>query len=317
MKEERQPPLRLQQEEALARRLSKSSPLLPKIHSSIEGRKAGYRGEKAMDYHLTFLPPNKYLILRGPHLIDQYSFQIDTLLLSPNLIILIETKNFAGEIFFDKDSNQMIQKNDSIEKGYDNPLEQVKRQTYQLKNVLSKFKFPFIPTEHYVTFSNPKTILKTNDPQLFKRIFHAEHFIKNLAIAEKRYPNSVTDDKMIRKIYRTLAKESKKTKSKGVLEIWEVSEEEVIRGVECPGCQRIPMTRLHHTWFCPSCKLISKDAHVAAIKDYFLLIGPTITNKQCREFLHIPSRRTAERILQSMGLNKIGTTKGTYYMEKK
>ncbi len=142
MKDERKLPLRLQQEEALARRIHKAHPLLPKILKSIGARKAGYRGEQNIDYHLTFLPQNKYTILRDLQLTDQYPFQMDTVLLSPQLIFVIETKNITGTLFFDKNSNQMIRTIDNVEEGFPNPLLQVQRQTHQLKNWLLQHKLP-------------------------------------------------------------------------------------------------------------------------------------------------------------------------------
>ena len=80
--------------------LSKNHPLLPKIHSSIERRKAGYRGELNMDYHLTFLPPKRYSIVRDLHLTDQFPFQIDTVLLSSQLIVILEKLKTSMVSFF-------------------------------------------------------------------------------------------------------------------------------------------------------------------------------------------------------------------------
>ena len=314
MTQERKPPLRLLQEEALAGRISKAHPLLPKISNSIGARKAGYRGEQDIDYHLTFLPQNKYTILRDLRLIDQFPFQMDTVLLSRNLIFAIETKNISGTLFFDKNSNQMIRTIDDVEEGFSNPLLQVQRQTHQLKNWLLQHKFPPIPIEYLVTIRQPKTILKSNQPQIFNKIIHTDHVIDKIISIEKGYPSHIVDEKTIRKISKALIKEDT-SESNDILESWRISPQEIITGVACPACHRIPMIRLFSTWYCPSCKEESKDAHIQAIKDYFLLMGSTITNKQCREFLHIPSRRTSEQLLQSMNLTKIGSTKGVFYTE--
>ena len=314
MTQERKPPLRLLQEEALAGRISKTHPLLPKILNSIGARKGGYRGEQDIDYHLTFLPQNKYTILRGLRLIDQFPFQIDTVLLSTQLIFAIETKNISGTLFFDKNSNQMIRKINDVEEGFPNPLLQVQRQTHQLKNWLLQHKFPPIPIEYLVTISQPKTILKSNQPQIFNKIFHTDHVVDKIISIEKGYPSHIVDEKGIRKISKMLIKEDTSS-SNNILASWGISPQEIITGVACPACHRIPMIRLFSTWYCPSCKEESKDAHIQALKDYFLLMGSTITNKQCREFLHIPSRRTSEQLLKSMNLTKVGSTKGIYYTE--
>ena len=207
MTQERRPPLRLLQEEALARRLPKTHPLLPKILNSIGARKGGYRGEQDIDYHLTFLPQNKYTIFRGLRLIDQFAFQIDTVLLSTKLIFAIETKNYSGTLYFDKDSKQMIRRMDDVEEGFPNPLLQVQRQTHQLKNWLLQHKFPPIPIESLVTISQPKTILKSNQPEIFKKIFHTEHVVDKIISIEKGYSSHIVDEKGIRRISKMLVKE--------------------------------------------------------------------------------------------------------------
>jgi hypothetical protein len=314
MRQERKPPLRLLQEEALTGRISKTHPLLPKILNSIGARKGGYRGEQDIDYHLTFLPQNKYTILRDLRLIDQFPFQIDTVLLSTQLILAIETKNISGTLFFDKNSNQMIRKINDVEEGFSNPLLQVQRQTHQLKNWLLQHKFPPIPIEYLVTISQPKTILKSNHPQIFNKVIHTDQVVDKIISIEKSYPSHIVDEKGIRRISKMLIKEDTSS-SNNILASWGITPQEIITGVACPACHRIPMIRLFSTWYCPSCKEESKDAHIQALKDYFLLMGSTITNKQCREFLHISSRRTSEQLLKSMNLTKVGSTKGIYYTE--
>jgi hypothetical protein len=315
MNKERKIPIRLLQEEALLRRLPKGHPLLPKIGSSVERRKAGHRGEQNIDYHLSFLPQNKYLIFRGLRLIDQHPFQIDTLLLSPRLILSIETKNISGTLTFDKHSEQMIRKYGDTEEGFSNPLRQAERQVIQLRNWLHKHKFPAIPIEYFVTISQSQTILKSNHMNLFEKVIHTEQVVNRIQSIDKRYRTDIIDEKMIRKISRTLIKEDTYASS-DILKSWNISPSEIVPGVECPFCHTIPMTRTHGKWCCSVCKEISKDAHIQAIKDYFLLLGKTMSNKQCREFLFISSKRTAEQLLNSMNLTREGVTRGIVYRMK-
>ncbi|WP_338471742.1 nuclease-related domain-containing protein [Niallia sp. XMNu-256] len=314
MKNERKPPLRLLQEEALARRLPKNHPILPKVHNSIEKRRAGYRGELNMDYHLTFLPHNRYTIVRDLHLTDQFPFQIDTLLLSPQVIFILETKNIFGELFFDKYSKQLIRTVEGNENGFTNPREQAQRQSYQFQNWLIKHNFPSIPIEHFATISYPQSIMKTNDEKLFDRVFHTEHIVNKILEFEQPYSTSVADSKMIRKIHKTLIKENTPMKI-NILNKWGISPHEIIKDIQCPTCLRYPMKRNHGIWFCPYCMNESKEGHIQAIKDYFLLFDSPITNKTCREFLLLSSRRTSQQILNSMNLIKKGTTKSVFYIE--
>ena len=73
------------------------------------------------------------------------------------------------------------------------------------------------------------------------------------------------------------------------------------------------MTKYRGGWRCPTCSYKSSHAHVQAIRDWFLLFGGKMTNKDCREFLNIPQRSTATRILQSMQLHTEGEKRNRTY----
>lgn len=314
MKNERSIPIILQKEEALSRRLPRNHHKLPKLLESIEMRKAGLRGELNVDYHLTFLPKNKYIIIKGIQLTDKYSFQIDTLLLSKHLFFLLEIKNYSGTLTYDKNSKQLIQNYNNTEKGYPNPIQQAQRQLYQLRDWLEHHKFPPIPIEYLISISQAKTILKSNDPAIFKKIMHADHIVNRIKEIEPDYPSLVLDEKTLRKISKTLLKENTSS-SPSILEKWNIIKTEVLPGVICPQCHKLPMLRVSSAWYCQFCKSTSKDAHIQAIQDYFWLLGDSISNKQCRDFLLLSSRRTAQNILVSMKLTSFGAKKGVYYTE--
>jgi hypothetical protein len=93
--------------------------------------------------------------------------------------------------------------------------------------------------------------------------------------------------------------------------------EDMIQGVQCPQCNKFHMDRMHGTWICKHCGHISKEAHIPAIKDFFLLHGFQISNKQLRSFLLINSVYTGNRILQALELLTAGSTKDRIYSTKK
>ena len=209
---------------------------------------------------------------------------MDTLLISPWLIILIESKNYSGLLFFDKHSNQLIRTIGAIEEGFPNPLLQVQRQVQQLKNWLALHKLPPIPIEYIVTISQSKTIIKSNHPEIFHNVVHDEQVMGKIGALEKCYPTPMANEKTIRKIIKLILKEDAPLSS-NILEAWKYLPLEIIPGVACPFCHKIPMTRIFSTWYCPFCKSESKSAHIQAVSDYFLLMSSTITNRQCRSFL--------------------------------
>ena len=73
------------------------------------------------------------------------------------------------------------------------------------------------------------------------------------------------------------------------------------------------MMRKWGKWLCGSCSFISRDAHFTALRDYALLIKPTITNRELRTFLHVESEYVATRLLNSLNVPYTGSTKDRVY----
>ena len=59
---ERGKPIKIDQLEALLRGLNKNHSKIPLIEPDLKKRKAGYNGEKAVDYQLSFLKDKKYMV---------------------------------------------------------------------------------------------------------------------------------------------------------------------------------------------------------------------------------------------------------------
>ncbi len=139
-------PLALQQYQALERRLPANHPKMPLIQENLRKRLAGYKGECALDYPLSFLPEKKYSILHDVRLqANGHFFQIDTILLSEMFIVLIDAKNMAGKLYFDPRFHQLIQTLDGEEKAYSDPLIQARRHKELFTQWLAKNKLPSAP----------------------------------------------------------------------------------------------------------------------------------------------------------------------------
>ncbi len=98
---ERKSPDFIQRMEALLRRLPASHSKRVLIENDLAKRKAGFRGEEAVDYFLKHL--NEFTIIHDIRLAggnDDF-FQIDALLLYSNFILILEIKNISGTIYFD------------------------------------------------------------------------------------------------------------------------------------------------------------------------------------------------------------------------
>jgi len=106
---ERKMSVHLLQLEALLRRLPAHHPKKNVVVESLAKFMAGYKGEQAIEYPLSFLSETKYSILYDIRLFDQkHYFQIDALIVSSCFLLFLEIKNIIGTLIFDAKFNQLI-----------------------------------------------------------------------------------------------------------------------------------------------------------------------------------------------------------------
>lgn len=312
---ERTLPLRIQMNDALLRRLPVKHKKRKLIEADQANREAGFHGEQTADFFLNPLPADDYHVVNGLRLIIDHSpFQMDTLLITPNYSLIIEVKNLSGKIIYDAANDQFIQMKDGVEKRIRNPMAQVYRQRFLLGKWFHQHNFPPAPMECLVVNSNQNTIFKMEpeNHDIFKGIIHAESLMKrihNIHAGRKKVFRAIVEMKEVTKKLEA----SNTPLHVDLLKEYDISYNELIKGVRCPGCRRFPMVRGYGTWYCKSCQTRSKTAHEQAFDDYFLLVKPSITNRECRDFLLISSRHTAKRLLESQNLNSSGKYKKRNY----
>ncbi|TMU84445.1 NERD domain-containing protein [Bacillus sp. BHET2] len=302
--------------QALLRRLPLNHPKIPQISEEIGKRMAGFKGEKSLDYPLSFLEPKKYFILHDLRIPYKDSFfQLDTLLISTKFILIIEVKYISGIAYFDPVFNQLIQTKAGTELALPDPTVQIKRQGAKLLNWLTKNGFFDIPLSSFVVMSNDRSIIKTTSENktLNKIVIHRHNLLDKVRDYERLNRKESLSTKDLKKLIRTLKRHHTEARP-SILERFSISEEDLLKGVICQMCNNRPLVRKHSTWVCIKCERKDKSAHIQALKDYELLIGPTITNNQLRKYLQIDSSHVAKRLLQSLNLSTTGTKKGTKYI---
>jgi Nuclease-related domain len=204
---ERKVPIRLKQAEALRNRLLTQHKKSPEIESEIARRRAGFRGEQNLDYHLSFLPDSKnYTIFKDLNLKDRHTFQIDTLLISSYYALIIEVKNYSGILHIDPHTKQLIRKKGQNTDGFPNLILQAIRHQKQLKNWLQKEKFESYPVEYLVAFHEGNSIFKSDqmDKRLFNRLIFADNIHNKLNQFETIHQIPEFDQNRIRKLKKRL-----------------------------------------------------------------------------------------------------------------
>jgi hypothetical protein len=319
VKKEREYPLRLKQDEALLRNLRPDHKKRAEIRRNIRKGKAGFRGEEELDYHLSFLPEDQFLIFNDLRLAYQNRhFQLDTLLLSLQASFLIESKNIYGHLFFDSHTKQLIRTFDGQKDGFPDPLLQVERQKTNFQKWLSQFTIKPIPIYVFVSIGQTSTILETQpgNYHIFKKIFHAEHIPNQILLIMKEHPEPRISPYQLKKMSDLLLKEHT-PEQPSILSTYPIPLSDLLPGVPCPNCSLRPMKRIHGKWQCEQCNHLSRNAHVQVIEDYLLLHG-SINNPQCRSLLGINQIHTVKRMLKSMNVPYTGTDKNrTYYLSMK
>ncbi|MGE8203542.1 nuclease-related domain-containing protein [Heyndrickxia sp. NPDC080065] len=309
-------PFRIFMDIALLRRTPSHHLKKRYIEEDLTKRKVGYRGEQTLKYYLEFIPDNDYYIFHNIRLkCGVHIFQIDTLILTPNFILIIEVKNYSGTLIFEKHSDQLIRIYQNKEEIFPNPIFQVQRHQIQLERLLKQYNLPTLPIEHIVIISNSSTQIKTsqNNLQIYEKVLHPEKIISKMEELINRYKEIKIKPHTLKKISQLL--HSKHIPDiPNITKLFEIPKHEIIKGIQCPSCLNYPMIRKHGTWYCPICHDTSKDAHAQAILDYFLLIEPTITNRKCQEFILYSNRKIVTNLLSSMNLPISGNDGGRKYL---
>lgn len=313
---ERRPPLILLKLEALLRRLPNSHSSRHLIEKDYLKVKAGFNGEKKIDYYLGLLPQNEFSILHNIRLKNEQNhfFQIDTILISSKFVLLIEVKNMLGNIIFERDFNQFIRIHNQSEESFPNPLLQVEYHQRQISSFFQKQKLIFPPIHTFIIISNSSSVIKSTlrSTQVLENVFHAELLPSKIKQLNNIETKQLLSSNQIRKITKIILK-NHTTLNSSVLERYNLTENDIMKGVICPNCLVNKMKRVYGKWYC-KCSYISKDAHIQAIRDYAYLICPTMSNQHVRDFLQLSSTSVASKLLKSLNLDHSGHTKGRKYL---
>lgn len=298
--------------EAIVRRLPVNHPRKTEFENKLSRKRAGYKGEKELDYHISQIDHSKFTVLhdiRIPY--NDTHFQIDTLFISNSFIIPIDSKYYAGTLEFYPEFNQMIQYLNGIEKVYPDPILQTKIQGRQLKAFLTSHQFSPPPFEPLVAITNSQALIKnpTQNKEVSQRVFKSPGIFYKINPFHDKYQKDVITNQDIKKMVKLLLRKN----TPYLPDIKELPYSEFQKGVECPKCHTIGMERFHGLWGCKKCGHTSKDTHVTALKDFFLINGPSISNAQFSDFLNISSIHQSKRLLSALDLDSTGSTKGRIY----
>lgn len=308
-------PILLVKTDALNARLPPNHPMKENINHDARILRAGYNGEKSLSFTLSLISNSSNHIFHYLRIPDQYGhFQLDVFILTRLYGVIIEVKNIYGTVSFD-DMGQMIRTANEIEEGFHNPIEQIAVQEYRLRKWLKQKRYSNFPIEKIVVFSNSNTILRnfTNDRTLHEKVIHEAQLLSKLGkIANKYEKPSLTTRQWKRLTEKFL--EAHTEQKIDILNKYGIHKNQLLKGVFCQSCKLPSMVRIHGSWKCAQCGEMSPDAHMAAFRDYYLLNGNVVSNREAREFLNVSSPDIVKQLLQNGPFEKLGNGSATKYV---
>lgn len=296
-------PLALQMLDALISRMQPYHPRLQEMRRDAAIRNKGYYGELQVDYHLEKLAQQATMLQDVSLSIHGRNVQIDTVIITNHAIYCIESKNYDGTITFNTILRQFTRNNGENEAGFRYPISQVKNQKIQLMTWLHEQGLRNIPVYYFIAISEPSTIIKAKGDEhaIAKVVAHAEHIPAMILERDQTLKREGRKTLRRHKIGKIILRACQ-TYSIDVMRKYNIEKKDILPGIHCPSCQKLWMERKWGKWLCNRCGKASKQAHLQALNDYFILINPSITNKNAMHFLKVSSRHIVSRLLKNSHL---------------
>lgn len=303
------PPPHVLMLQALHHRLPSHHPQYPYVKKKLQNELSGNFGESKLLYPLSKFPVRNKSLPNVRLSLDKNYFQLDYLIITRRFLLILESKYYSDDLIFDETVYQVIQKKEQGFRVFDDPVLQVEEQSFQLATWLENHGFLNLPIESFVVMTNARTRLQINPTNLH----HAEKVIslQRLPSLFRELIAKYNDDLLTNSDISFLENKIKISHQNylpNILDRYQVSKDEIKKGVFCMNCGNLGMKMIHLRWQCPACNYRDPYAHENALKDYFLLVDKSISNKEFRQFTHLKARSTSRDILRRSAKGLIGNT---------
>ncbi|MFT8390465.1 MAG: NERD domain-containing protein [Sporolactobacillus sp.] len=311
-------PYHLLQYEACLRRLPPGS-AFKTLSLQAKNYRAGFKGEQMLEPLLNDLPRKDYYVFHDLRLSNRFfCFQIDYLILTLSFFLILEVKNIAGICALDFNSHTLKRKLEDHFDSYDDPTIQAAKLRLQFQDWLCLHcpQYASFPIEDRVVFPSPATFIHLENglaEQQDKIIRGPQLRLRMNSLTDRYSANVHTSLKSIHTLSDKLLT-AHQPKRVNLFDTYSISPESIIKGVQCPNCAHLPMTRLRQNWLCPKCGHAAPKAYQSALTDYQLIFGNKITSRQCKDFLQLDSLSTARYLLKSINPKPLGARKNRTFL---
>lgn len=272
---------------------------------------AGYTGECYVDNFLKKVTFHKhYAIFKDLHIpVNEHTFlQIDTLIVTPQYIAVLEIKNIRGKISFQRHPYQLIRELNGETTSFKCPEQQLKRHLKNLDTILSQVKIN-VPIKGLIVFAYSKTHV-INPPEsagISMGCDIVEH------IEQWNELPSLLTLKAFNKLISYLRFHSTEYLPNPISATYSLEFSQIITGLMCPICHN----KISNNKPCLTCKVSKKTMQRNAIEDWFYLVKSTMSNRECVQFLELKDKFAANYLLKTMDLHKINVHRYRHYTLRK
>ncbi|WP_062107179.1 nuclease-related domain-containing protein [Bacillus niameyensis] len=305
---ERSPALSLIGVKASASRLKSHHYAQPILASKSLSLEAGISGEQKVESVLNrHAFPMNYRVLHDLTLKTSQTFQMDHIFSTLSYSLVLETKNISGKLRFQENPDQLvrIRENGQID-AFECPAAQVRRNCELLQEWYAS-KNIYLPVYGVVVLAYPKQIVELA-PKKTKVLFPSQisSFIRKLP------QKPILSEESLHQLALELRDSNEPYIPRPICLAYDIPKSDIMTGVRCSSCDFLGMEKVLRGWHCLKCEHRDRFAHIQTMMEWFLIMGDTMTNKDCREFLHV-DMKTATRILQSIDLIGSGGKRNRTY----
>lgn len=294
--------------QALVTRLQPTHPQYQSLQQELKNKEAGDFGEQYVMKELQQIALlNDCYIFHNVIIPSVFHMQIDILLIVPNAIILLEIKNIRGTVHFKSDPRQLIRTSEFGE------VHVFTHPEIQLEQYIQGMKH-FLDTQHITIPIYGAVVFPFNNVNIHREDGRLPILMaKELPIFLHQHLEKNKETATMTEIKNLILSHLRDRTPFPLCQYYQIDASALRRGVYCENCGAFGMKKLKIGWHWHICQHRCRDAHIQALKDYYMLVGETVTNRECRDFLMIESEHIAKRILQKLQLPRSGSNKYSSY----
>lgn len=261
--------------QALVTRLQPTHPQYQSLQQELKIKEAGDFGEQYVMKELQQIALlNDCYIFHNVILPSVIPMQIDILLIVPNAIILLEIKNIRGTVHFKSDPRQLIRTSESGE------VHVFTHPEIQLEQYIQGMKH-FLHTQHISIPIYGAVVFPFNNVNIYREDGRLPILMaKELPIFLHQHIEKNKETVTMTAIKTLFLSHLRNRTPFPLCQYYQIDVSALRRGVYCENCGEFGMEKLKIGWHCQMCQHRCRDAHIQALKDYYMLIGETITNRE-------------------------------------